>query len=108
MIGKTPQALNPLLAVKKRTIFFCVLLVLWAIAVQARLVQYQVFKHEQMASLAERQQQRTIKTTPKRGSIFDRKGRELARSLEVESVYAAPGEIKDPEALAKSLSQVLN
>jgi cell division protein FtsI/penicillin-binding protein 2 len=108
MIGKTPQELNPLSAVKKRTIFFCVLLVLWAIAVEARLVQYQVFKHEQMASFAERQQQRTIKTTPKRGSIFDRKGRELARSLEVESVYIAPGEIKDPENLAKFLSKTLS
>lgn len=107
MIGKTPQALNPLSAVKKRTIFFAVLLVLWAIGVQGRLVQYQVFKHEQMANLAERQQQRMIKTTPKRGSIFDRKGRELARSLEVESVYIAPGEIKNPETLAKSLSQIL-
>ncbi|MBI4853523.1 MAG: PASTA domain-containing protein [Acidobacteria bacterium] len=108
MIGKTPQAINPLSAVKKRTIFFCVVLALWAIGVEARLVQYQIFKHEQMANFAERQQQRTIKTTPKRGSIFDRKGRELARSLEVDSVYVAPNEIKDPDILAKSLSQILS
>lgn len=105
--GKIQKAANTMPLIKKRVVIFCVLLIAWAIGVQARLVQYQVFKHEQMAKLAERQQQRTIKTTPKRGSIFDRKGRELARSIEIESIYVAPNEIKDPYRLAKSLVSIL-
>lgn len=110
MINKAQPSFNSNSAqlARKKIIFFGVLIVLWAIAINVRLFQYQVSKHEQMMLLAERQQQRTIKTTPKRGSIFDRKGRELARSIEVESIYAAPGEIQFPQELAKSLAQILD
>lgn len=82
--------------------------IVWAAIVAARLVQYQVFKHDQIVSLAEKQQQRMIKTSPKRGSIFDSQGRELASSLEVESIYIAPSEVHSPQSMVRALARILS
>lgn len=79
----------------------------WAAIINARLVHYQVYKHKDMIALAEKQQQRTIKTSPKRGSILDTRGRELARSVEVESIYVAPSEIRNAAELAAPLARIL-
>ena len=43
----------------------------------------------------------------RRGTIYDRNGRELAFSIDVESVYALPAQVKDPEQAAKQLSSLL-
>lgn len=112
MTGRISQNLNQNRFSKRRILLLCVGFFIWAAIIDARLVYFQVYKHEQMAALAEQQQQRTLKTCPKRGSIYDRKGRELARSVEVESVYAAPKEILaekgSPEEMAKRLAQILD
>jgi cell division protein FtsI (penicillin-binding protein 3) len=43
-----------------------------------------------------------------RGVIYDRKGRELAVSIPMDSVFADPTDIKDPEMVARLLSRVLD
>jgi cell division protein FtsI (penicillin-binding protein 3) len=75
--------------------------------VALRLVYLQVFQHAELTVRAERQQERVIKIEPKRGTIYDRMGRELAVSLEVDSVYGVPAEIDNPRALAARLSRIL-
>jgi cell division protein FtsI (penicillin-binding protein 3) len=75
--------------------------------VALRLVYLQVFQHAELTVRAERQQERIIKIEPKRGTIYDRLGRELAVSLDVDSVYGVPAEIDNPRALAGRLSRIL-
>lgn len=75
--------------------------------VAARLVYLQVYEHAELTARAERQQERVIKIEPKRGTIYDRMGRELAVSVDVDSIYGVPAEINNPRALAQRLSRIL-
>lgn len=85
-----------------------VLAVVWMGAVFARLGYLQLFRYSEYLSKAQRQQLRVRETTPKRGSIFDRNGHELAVSLPVDYCFADNSEISDPEMVANLLSRVLN
>ena len=75
--------------------------------VALRLVYLQVFERSKLAARAERQQEQVVKLEPKRGTISDRKGRELAVSLDVDSVYGVPAKIDNPRELAQRLSRIL-
>ena len=70
----------------------------------ARLWLLQVERHEEFRRLARQQQLRTVELAPPRGTVFDARGRKLAVSLEVESVYATPAEVEDPAAAAAALA----
>lgn len=69
-------------------------LVVWMFAIGARLVQLQVTQHDNLTARARSQQLGTIETSPTRGQVLDRQGRELARSVETESFFADPREIE--------------
>jgi cell division protein FtsI (penicillin-binding protein 3) len=82
-------------------LFFCFLLVV------ARMFQLQVLKKEQLYRLASQQHHVQIPLVPKRGTIFDRKGNELAVSIEVDSVYADPRKVVDADKTASQLAPIL-
>ena len=67
---------------------------------RARLYHLQVVRYDHYSNKAERQQQRVVTLDPPRGTIYDAQGRELAVSIQVDSVYAVPPEIEDPAAAA--------
>ncbi|MDX1382942.1 MAG: penicillin-binding protein 2, partial [Thermoanaerobaculia bacterium] len=90
-----------------RFLVFAVVVALWAGAIGARLYQLQVIRHDEFARRAASQQQRVVEIAASRGTIYDREGRELAVSVEVESVYGVPRDVGDKEAAARSLSVVL-
>ncbi|HEY6011169.1 MAG TPA: hypothetical protein VIX18_06830, partial [Nitrospirota bacterium] len=75
--------------------------------VAARLVHLQVFQRSELTLRAERQQERLVTLEPKRGTIYDRMGRELAVSLDVDSIYGVPAEVDNPKQLAQRLSRIL-
>lgn len=79
------------------------LLCLWLAAICLRLVYLQIFRYGDFEQRAQHQQQRSFDLSPKRGIIFDRAGRELAMSIQVDSVFAAPAEIPD---LANTISLI--
>lgn len=81
---------------------------LWAAGIQARLLWLQVAQHAELKARAERQQMRTVDAVAKRGEIVDRNGHVLAYSVDAESVYAVPTEIKDPSAVARTLCRALD
>lgn len=85
-----------------------VVLVLWVAGVGARLVHLQVLNSAWYQERAIRQQEYTVEVSPTRGRILDREGRELARSIEVKSVYATIAEIGDPAAVASKLAPVID
>jgi cell division protein FtsI (penicillin-binding protein 3) len=76
--------------------------------VALRLVYLQIFQRAELAARAERQQERLVKLEPKRGTIYDRMHRELAVSLDVDSIYGVPAEIENPRAVAQRLSPILH
>jgi len=79
----------------------------WVALITGRLVQLQVFEHDAFAQRARRQQQQTVEISPVRGIIYDRNLRPLAMSVEVESIFAVPAEVTEPEATARLLAPVL-
>jgi cell division protein FtsI (penicillin-binding protein 3) len=79
----------------------------WAVAVFARLGYLQLFRHSEYMLRAQRQQQRTIDITPKRGSIYDRNLHPLAMSVPVDSAFAVPAELADEQLAARLLSGVI-
>ena len=83
-------------------IVFCFVLIV------ARMFQLQVLKKEQLYTLASQQHHVQIPLVPKRGSIFDRKGNEMAISVEVDSVYADPSKITERDKTARDLASILN
>ena len=70
-------------------------LCLWLVAICLRLVYLQIFSYGDFERRANHQQQRSFDLSPKRGIIFDRAGRELAMSIQVDSAFAVPTEIPD-------------
>jgi len=84
------------------------ILVLWTGVIGLRLLDLQVLHYGDFALRAQRQQQRTIEVSPRRGIIYDRNGHELAMSVMVNSVFAVPAEIPDQAATAALLGRILN
>lgn len=85
-----------------------VLAVVWMAAVLARLSYLQLFCYSDYFARAQRQQQRIFEISPTRGTIYDRKGRELAVSLPMDSVFGDPAEINDATLVARLFSRVLS
>jgi cell division protein FtsI (penicillin-binding protein 3) len=81
---------------------------LWMTAVFGRLTYLQLYRHSEYLSRALRQQQRTFEITPERGAIYDRNGKPLAMSIQVDSAFAVPSEIADENLAARLLSGVVN
>ena len=92
----------------KRLYILATVLLLWVVAILGRLVYLQIIKYDFFLNLASRQHGRTIDVDPRRGTIYDRNGGELAMSIDVDSVFAVPSEIPDQETTAQILSNVLN
>ena len=91
----------------RRLYFFGALLFLWIGVICFRLVRLQVVKYGEFVQRAQRQQNRSIPVEPRRGNIYDRNGYALAMSVDVDSVFAVPSEIHDPETTAVLLGRVL-
>jgi cell division protein FtsI/penicillin-binding protein 2 len=83
-------------------------LVLWVLAIEARLVVLQVMQHDQLVARADRQQMSTVDAPAKRGEIYDRTGRLLAYSVDADTIYAVPTEIADPGKTAAALCDALD
>ncbi|MBM3801533.1 MAG: PASTA domain-containing protein [Acidimicrobiia bacterium] len=79
----------------------------WAVVLASRLVHLQIFQYTDLSAKAERQQSRSFEISPRRGTIYDRHGRELAVSVNVDSAYAISSEIKDPRQTGDALAQAL-
>ena len=79
------------------------LLCLWLLAICVRLVYLQIFCYGDFERRAVHQQQRSFDLSPKRGVIFDRAGRELAMSIQVDSAFVVPSEAPD---LANTISLI--
>ncbi len=90
-----------------RLLMVAVVAMLWTGAALARLGYLQLVCYSEYLARAQRQQQRIVEVSPKRGAIYDRNLRELAMSVSVDSCFAVPAEIAHPEMVARLLAGVL-
>src|SRR5246127_2177207 len=93
-------------AVSRLVIVACLAL-FWLTAVFGRLGYLQLLRHSEYMARAQRQQQRVIEITTKRGAIYDRNMHPLAMSIPVDSAFAVPSELGDQQLAARLLSGVL-
>ena len=91
------------ITLQQRTSVAAALLALWAAGIEARLVHLQVFRHADLMARAERQQLGTSEAPAKRGDIVDRTGHVLATSVDADTIYAVPSEIRDPDGTVARL-----
>lgn len=92
---------------KRRIIILALLSMGWAVCVALRLVDLQVSDAGSLQDRARRQQEQVIKLAARRGMFYDRGGRVLAMSIEVDSAYAVPAEIENPLRTATALAPLL-
>lgn len=93
---------------KIRVILVSTFLFFSFVLIMGRMFQLQVLKKEELYRLAARQQSSQIPLVPKRGTIYDRHGNELAVSVEVDSVYADSKKIVEVEKAVQKLSSVFS
>jgi cell division protein FtsI (penicillin-binding protein 3) len=87
----------------KLLIVFC----LAAVVLIGQLVHLQVFAAPELQAEATAQRTSNIDISAKRGTIYDRAGNVLAKSVDAVTIYANPKEISDPWATARILAEEL-
>ncbi len=73
--------------------------------VLARLAGLMLLDHAELSAKASSQYRRESRIEVKRGQIYDRHGRELAVSLDVNSLYCYRGEVASPRTVALEVSE---
>lgn len=76
--------------------------------ISARAFELHLTDNVKLNRLAKNQYKRKVIVAPKRGNILDTNGETLAIDIKVDSVYATPNTITDPQKLAKTLSKLLS
>ena len=94
--------------VRGRVLVAAVVLGIWTVGIEARLIYLQVIDHEQLVHRANQQKDRTLTLIPKRGEIVDRNGQVLAYSVDADTIYAVPSQIENPTDIAKALCDALD
>ena len=93
---------------KNRVNLVAVFGLLWVLLVAGRLWYLQVYRYDHYAGKARRQQTTVVELDAPRGTIYDAHGRELAVSVQVDSAWADPADIPDPQATAKALAPIIH
>ena len=100
------QAAMPLL--RMRYWLVCAALLVWVTLIIAKLFWLQILRHREFVEKAQKQQQHTFEVAPRRGVLFDRNLRELAMTVQADSVFAVPSEIEDKKATVHALAQIVH
>ncbi|MGB9893149.1 MAG: peptidoglycan D,D-transpeptidase FtsI family protein [Candidatus Saccharicenans sp.] len=91
---------------RKKVKFVSVLVLFWFLVIIVRLIDLQVLEHKKLKAEVIEQSQDLITVLPTRGSIFDRNGKILARSLPVASVFFSPVKEENLEQQIRNLYQL--
>jgi cell division protein FtsI (penicillin-binding protein 3) len=86
-----------------RFAYVALLFCAWTGFIAVRLGWLQVVRHSDFVHRAAQQQQRTFEVAPRRGMMYDRNLRELAVTVQADSVFAVPSELGDNRASAAEI-----
>ena len=93
---------------RRRAGYFFTLVALVFIALAGRLAFVQFVRGPELRERALEVRLRDVPVEARRGTIYDRQGRELAVSIDVDSVFAVPSQVRDREATAAALAEALD
>jgi len=92
-------------SVRAKVAFY--IIVAFAAYIACRFFIVQVRQGPALAERAYEQHLTTVELAAHRGTIYDRDGNALVRSLPSQSIYVAPSDVSDPAATARALAPVL-
>jgi cell division protein FtsI (penicillin-binding protein 3) len=93
--------------IRSRLVVAAAAFALWTAGIEARLLYLQVYQHSDMVARAARQRMNTLDAPARRGDILDRNGKVLAYSVDADSIFADPTEVKDPDRTATLVCRAL-
>ena len=82
---------------RTRLLIVAAVAALWTGAALGRLAYLQLFRYSEYYSRAQHQQRSIVEVGARRAEIFDRNLNPLAMSVPVDSAFAVPSEISDPD-----------
>ena len=88
-------------------VLFCSLAAALTI-ISGRLFSLQVYHYPDLVEAAKRQSTDRVSSISRRGTIYDRNGRDLAISIGASSIAARPSQVVDPKRAAAALSAALS
>ncbi len=91
----------------RRVRFLIRIALIWAAAILIRLIHLQVISHSELLHLAQQQQEHQSEVKVSRGTIKDREGKTLAKSVKLDSVCVNPMRVPDPDVASRMLAGVL-
>lgn len=94
------------LAHRKKMKLITVGVLFWFVVISLRLLELQVLEHKKLKAEVVEQSQDLITILPTRGTIFDRNGKILARSLPAASVFFSPVKGESLDRQIRSLYQI--
>ena len=94
-------------AIHERIRFIFLISVIILVAIIIKVFYIQVFAYDKLSNLAESLWSRELPIKADRGEIVDRNEKVLATNVTTVSLVVVPGQIDDPEAVAKDLSDIL-
>jgi cell division protein FtsI (penicillin-binding protein 3) len=105
--GEPPAPPDWRTTIRSRLIVAAAAFALWTAGIEARLLYLQVYQHSDMVARAARQRLNTMDAQARRGDILDRNGKVLAYSVDADSIFADPTEVKDPDRTAMLVCDAL-
>lgn len=84
------------------------LLIVAFLSLAGRCFYLQYFKSDYYCSVCTKQQQGRVVQKPRRGVVLDCKGRVLAASNKIQTIFAEPRIINDPKRVSNELAPVVN
>ncbi|MGB8952901.1 MAG: penicillin-binding protein 2 [Candidatus Aminicenantales bacterium] len=91
---------------RKRTLILTLFLSLWFCGIVLRLIHLQVFSYSRLRAEVLEQNQNNRAILPRRGTIFDRHGKILARSIPAQSVFYIPFKKEPVESQMQTILQL--
>ncbi len=88
-------------------IFFFALLIVAFLSLAGRCFYLQYFRSGHYTGVCTKQQQGRVTKKPQRGVIVDCRGRVLAASNKIQTIFAEPRAIKEPEAASTKLAPIV-
>ena len=93
---------------KERIIFLLIIFIILYFSLIYRLYNIQVIQSNKFKEIAQQEHLTSFSIEGERGNIYDRNFKKLAVNVNVQSLFAIPPKVKNPQETARKISSILN